>query len=74
MSNAVTVPADKLAELQHKAKLADELEKENAELKALIHNGIRVKVSSTESKLYDEIHVWYGEGANGTLILWNKGD
>ena len=55
-------------------KELEDLRKENAELKALIHNGIRVKVSSTETKLYDEIHVWYGEGANGTLILWNKGE
>lgn len=50
------------------------LEKENAALKATIYNGIRVKVSSTETKLYDEIHVWYGEGANATLILWENPD
>ena len=50
----------------------DELFKENARLKALIHNGVSVKVFPTETKLYDEIKVWYGEGANGTLILQNK--
>ena len=53
-------------------KELEDLRKENARLKALIHNGISVKVFPTETKLYDEIKVWYGEGANGTLILQNK--
>ena len=73
--NAVTVPADKLAELQRKAKLVDELEKENAQLKAKIADGIRVYVEHYEDEMFINETAVGKEMRNATLLLdedWDK--